>query len=57
MRRISETTAGSRRSAPTITAEDFMDEIRELRGQLETVLSLLNDLRAEVGTIRENVEG
>jgi hypothetical protein len=57
MRRIIETTAGSRRFAPATTAEDFMAEIRELRGLLETVLSLLNDLRAEVGAIRETVEG
>jgi hypothetical protein len=57
MRRISEATTGSRRPAPAITAEDFMDEIRELRSLLETVLSLLNDLRAEVGALRETVEG
>jgi hypothetical protein len=57
MRRSIETTAGSRRFAPTTTAEDFIYEVRELRGLLETVLSLLNDLRAEVGAIRETEDG
>jgi hypothetical protein len=57
MRRNIETTAGSRRFAPAFTAEEFMSEIRELHDLLEAVFSLLNDLRADVGAIRETVEG
>jgi hypothetical protein len=57
MRRNIETTAGSRGFAPATAAEGFIDEVRELRGLLETVLTLLDDLRAEVGAIRETVEG